>query len=108
MRLLYAVRETVNPVIERCGGHPLPLDENDCWYWTSTEVSGQETAKVHGFTPQEAVRCGDPEDTGTQGEADYHTEQVGTKRGKVQRQWKKAKNYKGSTRYSVRSSISPC
>lgn len=45
MRLLYAVRETVNPVIvERCGGHPLPLDEYDCWYWTSTEVSGQETA----------------------------------------------------------------
>jgi len=35
-----------NPVIERCGGHPLPLDENDCWYWTSTEVSGQETAKA--------------------------------------------------------------
>ena len=46
MRLLYAVRETVNPVIERCGGHPLPLDEYDCWYWTSTEVSGQETAKA--------------------------------------------------------------
>ena len=46
MRLLYAVRETVNPVIERCGGHPLPLDENDCWYWTSTEVTGQETAKA--------------------------------------------------------------
>ena len=46
MRLLYAVRETVNPVIERCGGHPLPLDEYDCWYWTSTEVTGQETAKA--------------------------------------------------------------
>jgi hypothetical protein len=24
----------------------LPLDEYDCWYWTSTEVSGQETAKA--------------------------------------------------------------
>ncbi len=46
MRLLYAIRETVNPVIERCGGHPLPLDEYDCWYWTSTEVAGQETAKA--------------------------------------------------------------
>lgn len=46
MRLLYAMREAVNPVIERCGGHPLPLDENDCWYWTSTEVAGQETAKA--------------------------------------------------------------
>lgn len=46
MRLLYAMREAVNPVIERCGGHPLPLDESDCWYWTSTEVAGQETAKA--------------------------------------------------------------
>lgn len=46
MRLLYAIREVVNPVIERCGGQPLPLDENDCWYWTSTEVEGQQTAKA--------------------------------------------------------------
>ncbi|MCS2613138.1 DUF1566 domain-containing protein [Bacteroides fragilis] len=46
MRLLYAMREAVNPIIERCGGHPLPLDEEDCWYWTSTEVAGQETAKA--------------------------------------------------------------
>lgn len=46
MRLLYAMREAVNPVIERCGGHPLPLDESDCWFWTSTEVEGQQTAKA--------------------------------------------------------------
>ena len=46
MRLLYAMREVVNPVIERCGGHPLPPDESDCWYWTSTEVEGQQTAKA--------------------------------------------------------------
>ena len=46
LRWLYAVRETVNPVIERCGGHPLPLDEYDCWFWSSTEVTGQETAKA--------------------------------------------------------------
>lgn len=44
MRLLYAIRETVNPFIERCGGDP--LEETDCWYWTSTEVAGQETAKA--------------------------------------------------------------
>ena len=115
MRLLYAVRETVNPVIERCGGHPLPLDENDCWYWTSTEVTGQETAKAWLYSTGSVAlldrkRCdaGDPEDTGAQGAADYHTEQVGTKRGKGQRQWKKARNYKDFTKYSVRSSISPC
>ena len=46
MRLLYAMREAVNPVIERCGGHPLPPDESDCWFWTSTEVEGQQTAKA--------------------------------------------------------------
>lgn len=46
MRLLYAMRELVNPVIERCGGQPLPDKANDCWYWTSTEVEGQQTAKA--------------------------------------------------------------
>ncbi|MBC5614573.1 DUF1566 domain-containing protein [Bacteroides hominis] len=46
LRLLYAIRETVNPFIERCGGDPLPLADTDCWYWTSTEVEGQETAKA--------------------------------------------------------------
>ena len=45
MRLLYAARAAVNPVIEKCGGHPLS-QEADCWYWTSTEVTGQETAKA--------------------------------------------------------------
>ncbi len=46
MRLLYTMRKTVNPFIERCGGDPLPPGEDDCWYWTSTEVAGQETAKA--------------------------------------------------------------
>ena len=46
MRLLHAIRDTVNPFIERCGGDPLPLAETDCWYWTSTEVKGQQTAKA--------------------------------------------------------------
>ena len=45
-RLLYAARATVNPVIERCGGDPLPQVPNNCWYWTSTEVEGQQTAKA--------------------------------------------------------------
>ena len=47
MRLLYAARKTVNPVLELCGGDTLPADNNsDCWYWTSTEVEGQQTAKA--------------------------------------------------------------
>ena len=46
MRLLYASREAVNPYIEQCGGMPIPDSANECWYWTSTEVAGQETAKA--------------------------------------------------------------
>lgn len=47
IRLLYAAREVVNPVLEKCGGDTLPTDSTgDCWYWTSTEVEGQQTAKA--------------------------------------------------------------
>lgn len=46
MRLLYAAKEIINPYIENCGGEPLPDTADDCWYWTSTEVEGQETAKA--------------------------------------------------------------
>lgn len=46
MRLLYAVKAVVNPCLEACGGEPLPDMADDCWYWTSTEVEGQETAKA--------------------------------------------------------------
>lgn len=46
MRLLYAAREIINPMIEKCGGELLPQETEDCWYWTSTEVEEQETAKA--------------------------------------------------------------
>lgn len=46
MRLLYAMREAVNPMIRKCGGDPLPQADDDCWYWTSTEVKNQETLKA--------------------------------------------------------------
>ena len=46
MGLLYAAKEFVNPYIEACGGDPLPNEADECWYWTSTEVEGQETAKA--------------------------------------------------------------
>lgn len=46
MKLLYEAIETVNPQIIKCGGTPLPKDTEDCWYWTSTEVEGQETVKA--------------------------------------------------------------
>ena len=50
MRLLYQARDAINPYIVKCGGTPIPDDENDCWYWTSTEVKGQETAKSWLFS----------------------------------------------------------
>lgn len=46
MRLLYSMKAVVNPVIEKCGGDPLPDMADVCWYWTSTEVEGQQTAKA--------------------------------------------------------------
>lgn len=46
MRVLYGNLEKVNPIIERCGGQPLPVDKEACWYWTSTEVAGQEKVKA--------------------------------------------------------------
>ena len=46
MRLLYAAKEFVNPYLTACGGDPLPDDTDNCWYWTSTEVEGQETVKA--------------------------------------------------------------
>jgi len=46
MRLLYGVKEDVNRYLELCGGDLLPDNPNRCWYWTSTEVKGQQTAKA--------------------------------------------------------------
>lgn len=46
MRLLYGVKEDVNRYLELCGGDLLPDHPDRCWYWTSTEVKGQQTAKA--------------------------------------------------------------
>ena len=46
VRMLHSARELINPVIRMCGGDGLPDEADDCWYWTSTEVRGQETAKA--------------------------------------------------------------
>lgn len=50
MQLLYQSRHIINPMIEKCGGTPLPTEESNCWYWTSTEVKGQEAAKAWLFS----------------------------------------------------------
>ena len=55
MQLLYAAKEFVNPYIKACGGDLLPDEADGCWYWTSTEVEGQETAQ--GLALLDGQRC---------------------------------------------------
>lgn len=78
------------PIVTKCGGDPLPQDtDEDCWYWTSTEVKGQQTAKAWLYSLGQRRNAGDTEDTGAPGATDYHTEQVGTKSGKRQNNGRK-------------------
>lgn len=46
MRLLYHAKEQINQNIKMCGGDTLSVEDDDCWYWTSTEVNEQQTAKA--------------------------------------------------------------
>lgn len=46
MRLMYAARDIINPLIEECGGDPLPTTDDSDWYWTSTEVKDMNAAKA--------------------------------------------------------------
>ena len=46
MRLLYQAKSAVNAYIQRCGGDVIPDNPDECWYWTSTEVKDQESAKA--------------------------------------------------------------
>ena len=50
LQLLHAARNTVNSYISKCGGDIIPDNPNECWYWSSTEVSGQESAKAWLFS----------------------------------------------------------
>lgn len=44
-RLIYQVRDRINPRLEAIGGECIPAESDQCWYWTSTEVAGQEEHK---------------------------------------------------------------
>lgn len=46
MRLLYQAKNAVNTYIQRCGGDAISDNPDECWYWTSTEVKDQESAKA--------------------------------------------------------------
>lgn len=56
--LLYSALSTVNPVIERCGGTPINRSPDDagCWYWTSTEVSGNKMNQAWLFSMADGSR----------------------------------------------------
>ena len=46
LQLLHASRNAVNALISKCGGDVISAEPGECWYWSSTEVSGQESAKA--------------------------------------------------------------
>jgi hypothetical protein len=50
MYKLYAARAVVNGTVEKCGGTPLPIDNEGCWYWTSTECDGAKTDRAWRFS----------------------------------------------------------
>lgn len=50
MYLLYIARDAVNATIARCGGSLLPTDNEDCWYWTSTECDGSQTDRAWRYS----------------------------------------------------------
>lgn len=45
MQLLYAMKDVINPTLDKCDGTKLP-DTPNGWYWTSTEVNGQAENKA--------------------------------------------------------------
>ena len=46
LRLLKETRGHINQGIMAIGGEPITDTPDGCWYWSSTEVAGQETAKA--------------------------------------------------------------
>lgn len=49
-RMIHSVKDYINPRIEAIGGDVLPDDADNCWYWSSTEVSGQSDDKAWLFS----------------------------------------------------------
>lgn len=50
MYKLYAAKGIINDIIQKCGGTPLPMDKDECWYWTSTECDGAETDRAWRYS----------------------------------------------------------
>lgn len=52
LKQIYSVKDYINPRIEAIGGDILPDKPEECWYWSSTEVDGQNVAKSWLFSMQ--------------------------------------------------------
>lgn len=46
MRLLHSTRGQVNNMLLAIGGEAITENPEGCWYWTSTEVAGQQASKA--------------------------------------------------------------
>lgn len=55
MELLYHAKPIINETIQKCGGTPLP-ESPEGWYWTSTEVEGQEQMKAWLYSMTSGLR----------------------------------------------------
>lgn len=52
MRLLFQAKPYINARLSGLRGDILPDEADECWYWTSTEVGGQDNAKSWLFSMQ--------------------------------------------------------
>lgn len=52
MRLLYQSKPVVNRYLSALNADILSDEADECWYWTSTEVSGQDAVKAWLFSVQ--------------------------------------------------------
>ena len=62
LKQVYAAKEKLNPRMEQIGGDILPDDPDECWYWSSTEVNGQQDAKSWLFSMQSSAIQETPKD----------------------------------------------
>lgn len=54
MRELYAAKNVINPILESLGGDILPINSEAGYYWTSTEVSGQDALQAYTYSTSAA------------------------------------------------------
>lgn len=50
MYRLYVARDVVNTTISKCNGDVLPINNESCWYWTSTECEAAQTDRAWRYS----------------------------------------------------------